>query len=149
MSKQDIIETVALRKARYCRYLDTKRWDDFAALFSEHPELTFYSPDGDIMAAFTSASDFVALTRDFLAGAQSIHQIYNAEIDVLSDGRASAIWSMEDYILFPAGDAKRPRSMHGYGHYHEIWTRSGNDWVIACMDLRRTILEFQQLDHQA
>jgi hypothetical protein len=142
VNKLDIIEM----KARNGRYLDTECWDGFAARFSQMPELTFYSPDGGITATFTSVADFVTLTSDLLAGAQSIHQIHNAEIDV-SGSEVSAIWSMEDHILFPTGDKKRPCSMHGYGQYHEIWTRNSDDWVTARMDLRRTSLELQQWDH--
>ncbi len=149
MDKRDSIEAVTLGKARYCRFIDTKRWAEFTALFHETPEISFVGPDGDVTAAFNSISEFVALTGPFLDGAQSIHQIHNAEIAAVAEDEVSAIWSMEDYILFPAGDAERPRSIHGYGHYHEVWRLVGGNWIITRLELRRTILETQQQDHQA
>ncbi|MBB3458296.1 hypothetical protein FHT86_006621 [Rhizobium sp. BK313] len=149
MDKRDIVDTVALRKAQYCRHLDTKRWDEFAALFHETPELTFLGPEGETTASFSTTSEFVALTRSFLDGAQSIHQIHNAEIVVVSDHEVAAIWSMEDYIIFPAGHEHHLRSMHGYGHYHETWKRQRGDWVITRLELRRTIFELQHQDSQA
>lgn len=149
MDQRDIIEAVALNKARYCRFIDTKRWPEFAALFHETPEISFVGPDGNVTAAFNSVSEFVTLTAPYLDGAQSIHQIHNAEISVVAQDEVSAIWSMEDYILFPAGDPERPRSMHGYGHYHEVWRFIGGDWIITRLELRRTILEIQSQDHNA
>jgi hypothetical protein len=89
------------------------------------------------------------LTRGFLEGAQSIHHVHNAEIAVVGDDEVSAIWSMEDYIIFPDGDAERPKSMHGYGHYHETWRLAGGDWIITRLELRRTIVEIVRQDHQA
>ncbi len=44
MDKRDIIEAVALRKARYCRFIDTKRWDEFAALLHQAPQILIHCP---------------------------------------------------------------------------------------------------------
>lgn len=136
-----IAEAIRQQKARYCRFIDTKQWDAFASLLKDGINALMYDPDGTLIASFDEASAFVKAARDFLAGARSIHQVHNSELAFEQDGTVSAIWSMEDYIV-----GLRPEvgfgSMHGYGHYHETWERIDDGrWVIARLELRRTILE--------
>ncbi|MDR7134387.1 3-phenylpropionate/cinnamic acid dioxygenase small subunit [Lysobacter niastensis] len=135
------IEQIRVSKARYCRYLDTKQWNAFAALFTEDATARIVAPDGGLIAAFDSASTFVGAARQFLENAQSIHQVHNDELAILSPNEITAIWSMEDYIVFPTASANEPASVHGYGHYHETWLRTDGTWRIARLELRRTIFE--------
>jgi hypothetical protein len=135
------IEQVRLGKARYCRYVDTKQWDAFFDLFIPSPDIKIHDVAGELLFAFTSREAFTASARDYLAGAQSIHQVHNDELTQLSDIAISAIWSMEDLILFPNEADGRPSRHHGYGHYHENWILTADGWRIASLELRRTILE--------
>jgi SnoaL-like domain len=138
-----ISERIRQRKARYCRYMDTRQWVAFAVLFGDNPIISSVDPDGKLSASFASVDEFTATTSSFLEGARSIHHVHNSEIEFVSDNVVSAIWSMEDLILFPSVDIRRPRSIHGYGHYHETWEGDGDDWLITRLELRRTILETQ------
>ncbi len=140
-----LVNTVRRQKAKYCRLVDTKRWDDFAALIVDRPELRFYGPDGALLYAFDSLPEYMKVTKKFLEGAHTIHQIHNDEIDVLSETEVHGIWSMEDYLKLAPGD-NRPRSMHGYGHYHETWRFEAGNWRLFKLDLRRTILEVVPAD---
>ena len=135
------IEQVRVSKARYCRYLDTKQWHAFAALFAEDATARVIASDGALIAAFDSAATFVDAARQFLENAQSIHQVHNDELAIVSADEVTAIWSMEDYIVFATESAHETSSMHGYGHYHETWIRTDGTWRIARLELRRTILE--------
>ncbi|KQZ69192.1 hypothetical protein ASD55_14270 [Rhodanobacter sp. Root561] len=136
-----VIEQVRAGKARYCRYLDTKQWCDFAELFTPDVHVLVFDPDGKELAAFDHRDAFVKSAREFLAEARSIHQVHNDEFVQLPDGEIAATWSMEDYIVFPSTPGNASPSVHGYGHYHERWVERGGGWRIASLELRRTILE--------
>src|SRR5690348_5010225 len=112
---------IGIRKARYCRYVDTKRWKEFRELFSDTPDIRFIDAEGQTIHAFTSADEFVATSARYLEGARTIHQVHNAEMERMSYSEMNAIWSMEDYLVFPPTGDTRPAIMHGYGHYHESW----------------------------
>jgi 3-phenylpropionate/cinnamic acid dioxygenase small subunit len=135
------IDQVRQAKARYCRYLDTKQWDAFADLFISSPDISVYGAAEELIVSFSSRDMFVSVAREYLAGAQSIHQVHNDELTQLSERDISAIWSMEDYIVFPNTADERPSRHHGYGHYHENWVLTADGWRIASLKLRRTILE--------
>ena len=114
-----LAETIRTLKARYCRYVDTHQWVEFAALFASKPMVRFFGEDGALLAEFEAVDEFVAVTKAYLSGVKSIHQVHNDEIDIVSETEISAVWSMEDYLVFPNVNDGRPASMHGFGHYHE------------------------------
>ncbi|SFJ03281.1 SnoaL-like domain-containing protein [Phyllobacterium sp. CL33Tsu] len=136
-----LFDEIAVWKARYCRYVDTKRWDEFRKLFSDAPDIRFVDTEGQTTHAFTSVDEFVTKSARYLEGARTIHQVHNAEMERVSDNKVAAIWSMEDYLVFPPTDDIRPSSMHGYGHYYETWVFEDGRWRIAKLELHRTILE--------
>ncbi|MGK9199741.1 nuclear transport factor 2 family protein [Sinorhizobium meliloti] len=135
-------DEIAMRKARYCRYVDTKHWEKFRELFADAPTIRFVDPEGHTIHAFTSVDEFVTTSASYLEGARTIHHVHNAEMERVAEGLVDAIWSMEDYLVFPPANDERPASMHGYGHYHETWEFLDGHWRIAKLELRRTILEF-------
>lgn len=135
------IEQVRRAKARYARFLDTKDWDGFAGLFEPAVQVRMFDPTGNVIVSHDERDSFVNAARTGLEGGQSIHQVHNDEIEQISETEISAIWSMEDLIIFRPG-AGGPGRMHGYGHYHELWRLGSDGWRIARLELRRTILEF-------
>lgn len=144
-----VVETIRTLKARYCRYVDTQNWSEFASMFARDPSLRFIGEDGVVVAEFDSLDEFLAVTKGYLAGARTIHQVHNDEIDVISETEVHAIWSMEDYLIFPDVKDSRPASMHGYGHYHETWLREDGQWRLGHLELRRTILEIKPKENAA
>jgi hypothetical protein len=144
-----LAETIRTLKARYCRYVDTHQWQEFAALFATKPTIRFFGEDGILLAEFEAADEFMAVTKAYLSGVKSIHQVHNDEIDIVSETEISAVWSMEDYLIFPNENDGRPASMHGYGHYHETWRLEEGQWRLAYLELRRTILEIEPKENAA
>jgi|GEM_PF-1101085 len=136
---------VSTRKAQHCRFIDTKKWREFARLLRANVEVPIFAPDGAVSARFeaspTSRDAFVRIARDFVARAQTIHQVHNAELHLVSDSEVKAVWSMEDYLVFPSAAGHEAKSVHGYGHYYETWALSDGDWLLSRMVLRRTLLE--------
>ncbi len=129
-------------KARYCRFVDTQEWTQFATLMEPDLEVRVIDPAGVTIAAFDDRDSYVDAVIAFLEGARSIHQIHNEEFERISDTRIAAIWSMADKVIFPERQDGRPARMHGYGHYHELWRRGTEGWRLARVELRRTILDF-------
>lgn len=134
-------ELVRKAKARYCRYLDTKQWSSFAELLAPDAEIRVIDPEGGVIAAFNARDPFVASAEAFLSGTQSVHQVHNDELTLLSDTEVHAIWSMEEFIVFPQVKPEGSKALRGYGHYEETWIRSPEGWRIARLELRRTILQ--------
>jgi 3-phenylpropionate/cinnamic acid dioxygenase small subunit len=139
----ELMAHIRVLKSRYCRFVDTKDWRAFAGLFSEHARLRFIGESGEIVAGFDQPKEFFDQTKAFLAGARTIHQVHNDELEIVSESEIRAIWSMEDYVIFPDIDDGRPASLHGYGHYHETWRLEPSGWRLARLELRRTILEIK------
>lgn len=144
MTTMTPFDQVRTSKARYCRFVDTKQWDAFSALFVAAPEILVYDATDQLIVSFDARDAYVEACRGYLEGAQSSHQVHNDELAQVSDTEIRAIWSMEDCVIFPEADAgatPRPARHHGYGHYHETWVLEDGAWLIARIELRRTILE--------
>jgi len=66
------------------------------------------------------------------------HEIFNAEIEILDEDNARAIWPYKDILHFPeGGPIKR---LHGWGHYHERYVREGERWLISHLTVTRRFL---------
>ena len=105
----DIQEIVQL-KARCCRLIDTKDWDGYGELLVDDFRLT---SDGGTR---TSRAEVLSSLAGSLATATTVHHVHMPEITVSGD-TATAIWAMNDYVMFPGEGS--PFVIRGYGHYHE------------------------------
>lgn len=137
----EVKEFIRDRKAKYCRYLDTKQFDKWEKLFSGDAKVTFCKPDGTVMMASENVKKFFEVTRDFFATTVTVHQIHNSEIEFKSHTEASAIWAMEDWHRYTPTSERPAKSMHGYGHYYETWKLVDGEWVIASLELRRLLVD--------
>ena len=81
--------------------------------------------------------EFLPVVLGGVEGAQTKHHCHTPEITLTSDTTASAIWAMEDLLLFPNGG-----ELFGAGHYHETYEKRSGNWVITSLHLTRTILRF-------
>lgn len=120
-------------KARYCRLLDTKRWDDWGDLFTDEFVLDTSAAGGPPPINGRAAA--VAMVRGMLETAVTVHQVHQPEIAVDGD-HADAIWAMQDRLVFGDGT-----SLVGYGHYTECYVRQGHQWKIASSALTRLHLD--------
>ena len=59
-------------KARYCRLLDTKDWDGFAALFTEDYELDLTQAGGEVVRGRETV---VAMIRSSIGAAATAHHV--------------------------------------------------------------------------
>lgn len=133
-------ELIRDRKAKYCRFLDTKQFDNWEALFKPDARIVFYNLDNSVLAEFKTIAELSPMTRRLFATTQTVHQTHNSEIEFQSNTQASAIWSMEDWHIYAPESDKPSKTMHGYGFYYETWELIDDSWVIASLELRRTIV---------
>jgi hypothetical protein len=133
----EIIEAVRVTKARYFRFIDQKRWDEFPDLFVADVHIDT-SDDWALMGAdpargISEGRDrFAARCARILADVQTVHHGHMQEIEVLDATRATAITAMFDRLEFADG-----RVQTGYGHYEEDYALDAGAWRIARMTLRR------------
>jgi len=144
LDQLEAIGKIGRLKAQYCRAVDEKRWADLSQLLHPDAKLTFFGTQGEVLFEFADTQSWIDQCTELLVGAQTIHQVHNAEIDLVSSTQAEAIWSMEDWIIFPEGVAGPFKTMHGYGHYHERLERVNGVWIIRAIALKRTILEIKK-----
>jgi hypothetical protein len=133
---QEINDWLALceAKARYCRSLDTKDWNAFAALFTE--DFTLDVTEGSQVPLITGREAAVKQIQSSILTAKTAHQVHAPEIDIDGD-EARVIWAMQDRVVW---GPDRP-SITGYGHYHERWVRRGGEWKLAALKLTRLHLD--------
>jgi hypothetical protein len=130
------IEQIKQCKARYFRCMDMKDWAGFEAVFASDASAD-YTPASSTSSDWkaTGASNIVALVRGLIGQAVSIHHGHMPEIEITSATTAKAIFAMEDLIFWPEGS--RNKTMHGWGHYHETYEKSGGQWLIKTLKLTR------------
>jgi hypothetical protein len=132
------IEQIRRLKARYFRLMDTKRWEEFRnlftddALFEGNTDLqTITGPPGLVA---DSADRFVAIVRERLERATTVHHGHMPEIEIIDATSATGIWAMVDLLERP--DSPFP-SFQGYGHYHDEYRKEGGQWRISASRLTR------------
>jgi hypothetical protein len=96
-----------------------------------------YTPRGGNQKEWmaTGAANIVALVKNVVAPAITVHHGHMPEIEVTSPTTASGIWAMEDSIWWPEGSQRK--TLHGLGHYHETYQKSGDKWLIKTLKLTR------------
>lgn len=128
------IEEIKKLKARYWRFVDTRRWDDWGSVFARDASISFEEVDRS-----GSPAEFVPWVAAFLEGAVTVHRGYAPEIDILSETEARGIWAFEDR-LFWHPDKPGPGGMltlQGDGHYNETYRCIDGEWKIQSMRVTR------------
>ncbi|HEY8525154.1 MAG TPA: nuclear transport factor 2 family protein [Acidimicrobiales bacterium] len=123
------IEAIKQLKARYCRTLDTKDWPAFQALLTDDVTVDTTESGGSVV---TGADEFLAFLVPTLTDVVTVHHCHTPEIEITSPDTATGIWAMEDRLRFADGN-----ELHGFGHYHETYRRTGDGWRIASTRLTR------------
>jgi hypothetical protein len=124
-------EEIRQLKARYFRFVDEKKWDDLAALFT---------PDAKILTdgvPFKTSKEFAYTIRDLTGPAPSAHSGAMPEIAITGRDTATGIWSMEDILNVPAGPNAIVEGHNGYGQYHETYKKVHGRWLIDSIVLTR------------
>ncbi|VWX54190.1 nuclear transport factor 2 family protein [Novosphingobium sp. 9U] len=134
------IEEIRNLKARYFRYMDCKLWDQLPSVFTR--DMKVLTPTGEVYSA--SGLTYAESLRNSLTFAVSCHQGLTAEIEIVDEQNAKAIWAMQDVIVW---DDHHPtygwKSITGRGHYHESYRMEVGAWRIATLTLTRVRLDIE------
>jgi len=148
---ENAIEEIKKLKARYFRCMDSKEWDNLAAVFApdiafdltqvnsvRHPKTGKWEPPyAGPEQIYRGVDTVMTMIRSGLGELYSVHHGHMPEIDILSDTTARGIWAMEDTIW----DLDHKIVLHGHGHYHETYERLARGWVIKTMRITRLYTE--------
>jgi hypothetical protein len=87
------IESIKQLKARYCRYLDTKDWAAWRAIFTNDFLSDTSEAGGKLIIG---ADDFVACTRKAIGrpAQATAHQVHAPEIELTSEATARGVWAL-------------------------------------------------------
>jgi 3-phenylpropionate/cinnamic acid dioxygenase small subunit len=125
----DPLESIRQLKARYFRLMDTKRWDEWADVFTEHALLR-YGPGED--EHWVGRDAIVAGASGALGDGVTVHHGHMPELRLVGADEATGIWAMADDVSLPG------LRLHGAGHYHETYRRGDDgEWRIASSELVR------------
>jgi len=130
----DTWKAICEAKARYCRLLDSKDWQQFGDLFSD--DFVLDVGDGTDLPLIHGRAAALAQIRSSIEHAITVHQVHSPEMS--RDGeQVNVVWAMQDRVIW---NSDRP-SLVGYGHYHERWLQQGSAWKIASLKLTRLQLD--------
>jgi hypothetical protein len=126
-------------KAQYFRFVDTRQWAAFKALFA--PDATLFFPEGQDKPA--NLVDSLAFIKVVLQGTVSVHSGHSPEISIDSSTNARGIWGMEDRIYWSSEAAASSglEYLNGFGHYHEEYVRRDDRWLFKSLKLTRLRVE--------
>jgi uncharacterized protein (TIGR02246 family) len=127
------IEAIKQLKARYFRFMDQKKWDEWAMVFAEDAHLVV--PEGAVDERGRAA--VVASVSGALEGVRTAHHGHMPEIEITGADTARGTWAMFDYVEFPPGPDGKRVGLQGYGHYTEEYVREDGQWRIASLYLSR------------
>lgn len=142
------IEAIKQLKARYCRLIDSRAWDQLADLFIEDATFEGFK----IVSADVDVAGFVAQLRGALQGSLTVHHCHMPEIKLTGSDAAVGIWAMTDVVEWPEARAVPVAAMAkgfvGYGFYEERYQHTARGWRIASMRLARTRVDPIEPDYR-
>lgn len=135
------IEDITQLKARYCRLIDQKRWEELEEDFLSDARIEIAGAPGgaDDTQHFSDAHSFIEGLRDLMGPLASVHQVHAPEIELLDQTHARGTWAVADRLVFPEGGPLRV--LQGWGIYHERYEKAGGEWRIAELRLERLLVE--------
>lgn len=134
------IEEIRQLKARYFRFVDTKKWDEFASLFTDDLKIDFEESTSKPL----TKDQFVASAERHFTGAMSVHHGHVPEIEIIDAEHARGIWPMFDLVETPPESSYDSHT--GWGHYTEEYRKVDGKWLISrtrLSRLKRVVLDKQ------
>ena len=140
------IEAIKQLKARYFRFMDTKDWSSLPTVFAPDAQMDMRGETGDDSGLITGGVNVAAFMRASIEHIVTVHHGHTPEIEILSATAARGIWPMEDKLWKEAGSASTLpfKALHGYGHYHETYSKIDGQWLIQTTKLTRLRVDFVQ-----
>jgi len=135
------IEDIKQLKARYCRLIDQKQWDELETNFVANASIEIAGAPGgaEDTQTFSSAHAFIEGLRQLMGPLVSVHQVHAPEIELLDPETARGTWTVSDRLVFPEGSPLK--ILQGWGIYHETYAKVSGTWRFARVKLERLLVE--------
>ena len=132
MTPDDLVQITLLEQLthRYCRLLDTKRFDELGELFVDGGTASY----GGGAITLTGRDDIVAFLHRAMGSEQILtsHLVGHPEIDVDGD-RATGSWALQDVVVLE----ETGFAVHGASYYDDRYVRTADGWRIAHTGYKR------------
>jgi hypothetical protein len=143
------IEEIRTLKAQYFRFMDTKDWRSWGEVFTPDAVMDVagerdaarqlgFPVDESSTWVWQGREVIVSGVSAALASVTTVHHGHMGEIVIDSPATAHGIWAMEDVLRYSRGAPVA--GFHGYGHYHETYSRDDGRWRIRSMKLTRLLI---------
>ncbi len=155
LQRLEAIEDIRQLKARYFRFLDTKKWDDLAqvfatdAIFDARQGMANVTSDPGEAIKFSAdwynegRDNIIAFIRQRTGPASTVHHGHMSEIEILDENSARGITAMEDQNRYFDPDGRMNSRLHGWGHYHEDYRFVDGAWRIQRSLLTRLRVDLE------
>lgn len=118
------IELIKKLKARYLRFMDQRRWDEWIALFADDATIRVTINDQQF-CLWTGKDEILAGNSGHNTGNVSIHHAHTPDIEVIGAIRATGAWQLQDTYLRPGGQKDE-----SFGYYEDEYVRIDGFWKI-------------------
>lgn len=135
------VEEIKRLKAKYCRVMDEKDWDQWRDVFAS--DAVMLVPEAEARPAIHGVEAIIDFVRALLIDAVTVHHAHAPEITVLNDTEARGIWALDDNLWWPS-QTPSPYGwtrLRGAGHYRERYRKIEAGWRIAELELTRLYLD--------
>jgi hypothetical protein len=135
------IEEIKRLKAKYCRVMDEKNWQEWRNVFT--PDGVMLVPEVKERPAIIGVDAIIEFIIPLLDTAVTVHHLHAPEIEILSDTEATGIWALDDNLWWTpeAPSTYGWTKLRGAGHYREKYRKTEHGWRIAELALTRLYLE--------
>ncbi len=139
MTPADLVEIELIHqlKYRYVRFIDQKRWDDLAGLFTEDATAS-YGGGATNLAGRPAIMEFLSTSMADEAMLTS-HKVHHPEITLVGPDEATGIWALDDVVILGGLGL----TVRGASFYDDRYAKVDGEWRIAHTGYKRVYEEIE------
>ncbi|MBN2623707.1 MAG: nuclear transport factor 2 family protein [Acidimicrobiales bacterium] len=139
MTPDDLVEIEQIHqlKYRYVRFIDTKRWDDLAGLFTADATAA-YGGGATTLAGRDAIMDFLTTSMADESMLTS-HKVHQPEIALTGPDSATGVWALDDVVVLGG----LGMTVRGASYYDDRYSKVEGHWRIAHTGYRRVYEEIE------
>jgi len=132
------IEEIKSLRARYCRLVDQRRWEELKTVLAVDAILDLSSATPGTPVVQGAAEIAAFLEHRFRDVPMLLHLNFLPEITIISSTEATALWRQESF--FPARFVEGEKHGHAYGFASDSYVREEGTWKIRSIQLTITVV---------